>query len=70
MVVCKANSVYSLDKTVARVAFQITLDLVDGLLRVHVESVTLFKCGKPSTPIVSAPVSVLQMRCSEKELTY
>lgn len=62
----KANNVDSFDDAVARVASQVTGKLVDGLLRVHVESVTLFKCRKPSTSIVSVPVRHLEMQCSNR----
>lgn len=63
---CKASNVDSFDDAVARVASQVTGKLVDGLLRVHVESVTLFKCRKPSTSIVPVPISHLEMQCFNK----
>jgi hypothetical protein len=62
VVLCKANSVDSSENATARVAYRVTFELVDGLLRVHVESVTLFKCCESSTSIISVPISHLKMQ--------
>lgn len=59
MVRCKANSVDPLEGATAWVASHVTVELVDGLLRVHVESVTLFKCCESSASIVSVSISHL-----------
>lgn len=59
MVLCNASHVNSFDNAVTRVASQIGGELVDSLLRVHVESVTLFKRREPSSSIVSVLVSAL-----------
>lgn len=56
---CKANSVDPLEDTTVWVASHMTVELVDGLWRVHVESVTFFKCCESSTSIVSVSVSHL-----------
>lgn len=58
MVLCKAMHMDSFDD-LARVVSQLTGALVNGLLRVHVESVTLLERRQPSASIVSVPVSVL-----------
>lgn len=58
MVLCKANHVDSFENAVTRVTSQIGGELVDSLLRVHIESVTLFKRREPSSSIISVFVSV------------
>lgn len=63
---CKASNVDFSDDAVARMASQVTGKLVDGLLGVHIESITLFKCREPGTSIVSVPVSHLEMQCSNR----
>lgn len=62
VVLFKANGLGSLEDATTGVAFHETVKLVDTLLRVHVESVALFKCCESSTSIVSEPVSQLKMQ--------
>lgn len=50
----------SFENAVTRVTSQIEGELVDSLLRVHIESVTLFKRCEPSSSIISVFVSVPQ----------
>lgn len=56
---CKAGCVDSFDDAVARVPSQAYAQLMGGLLRECIESVTLFKRREPSASIVPVTVSVL-----------
>lgn len=56
---CKAGCVDYFGDAVARVSSQVFGQLMDGLLRVGIEGVTLFKRREPSASIVPVPVSVL-----------
>lgn len=59
---CKANSVDPLEDTTPGVVSHVTVELVDGLLRVHVEGVTLLKCCESSTSIISVSISHMNMQ--------
>lgn len=62
MVLFQANGVGSLEDATAGVASHETVELVDALLRVHVEGVALFECCESGTSIVSMPFSKLNIQ--------